>query len=160
MHASNHLSTTVHARLPRSTLRFNGGTSMGLLLNQHDAPSNLLEMVVQDLGGGSPCGPRFPIPLSQVPLGRSRKYPLVTCDTPKDDWFSAKESTMCGEIPQTAAVLQYFCRNFDTKRLGPLSLYPVKTENARTFQHIGKRLLRRCENQTIAAAPGGNEFNH
>ena len=60
---------------------------MGLLLNHHDAPSNSLEMVVQDLGGGSPCGPRFPIPLSQVPLGRSRKYPLVTCVTPKDDWF-------------------------------------------------------------------------
>ena len=81
----DHLSMTAHARLLRSTLGFNGKTSAGLLLNQHGAPMNSLEMVVQVLGGRVRPATSHHIIVST--LERSRKHLLVTYDTPKDDWF-------------------------------------------------------------------------
>ena len=56
-------------------------TSAGLPLNQHDAPWNLLEMVVRNSGGQPPAAPGSHHVIIRTP-GRSRKYVLVAYDTP------------------------------------------------------------------------------
>ena len=61
-------------------------TSAGLPLNQHDAPWNLLEMVVRNSGGQPPAAPGPHHVIIRTP-GRSRKYVLVAYDTLQSYWF-------------------------------------------------------------------------
>ena len=92
MDCTRHPLSTSAPRLPQPVMTLRSGlqikpfgiltlASAGLPLNQHDAPWNLLDMVVRNLGGQPPAAPGPHHVIIRTP-GRSRKYVLVAYDTP------------------------------------------------------------------------------